>query len=100
MSEYRLRPRADRDLEEIWRYTAQRWNFAQADAYVAEIMVAIQSLANRHGNETSGGRNHANYHRHLIGSHAIYFRLQGKHDLVVIRILHQSMDAPRHLRPR
>ena len=34
MSRYQLSPRARRDLEGIWDYTAQRWGAAQAEAYI------------------------------------------------------------------
>jgi toxin ParE1/3/4 len=32
--EYRLTPRAERDLEDIWRYTTKRWSADQAETYV------------------------------------------------------------------
>nr|WP_289079189.1 type II toxin-antitoxin system RelE/ParE family toxin [uncultured Thalassospira sp.] len=30
---YRLTPRAEADLEDIWRYTHRRWSVTQADKY-------------------------------------------------------------------
>ena len=36
MGEYRLSPRAERDLEEIWLYTEGRWSAAQPDSYLAD----------------------------------------------------------------
>lgn len=41
MKSYRLTEAADRHLQEIWRYTRDRWNAAQADEYLARIDAAI-----------------------------------------------------------
>jgi len=32
-----LTPQTDRDLEDIWRYTAETWSLRQADLYIDEI---------------------------------------------------------------
>lgn len=98
MSQYRLRPRADRDLADIWRYTATRWDAAQADQYVVTILGAIQALARDSGAAHALPRIWPGYKRAFVGSHAIYFRVQGNSDIEIIRILHQSMDADRHLK--
>jgi toxin ParE1/3/4 len=42
---YRLSPQAERDLEEIWRYTSDNWSVEQADRYHNQIMAAIEGLA-------------------------------------------------------
>jgi plasmid stabilization system protein ParE len=34
VAEYRLRPRAIADLDEIWDYTVSTWNEAQAERYL------------------------------------------------------------------
>ena len=33
LATFRLTPAAQRDLEDIWLYTAQKWSMAQADRY-------------------------------------------------------------------
>ncbi|WP_445577677.1 type II toxin-antitoxin system RelE/ParE family toxin [Pseudomonas sp. E141] len=45
MAEYRLTPAAERDLEIVWTYTAQRWGVAQANRYVDTIIAAFSELA-------------------------------------------------------
>jgi plasmid stabilization system protein ParE len=40
-----LRPRARDDLREIWLYTRQGWDAAQADEYVRQIERAIRGIA-------------------------------------------------------
>ncbi|WP_370689388.1 type II toxin-antitoxin system RelE/ParE family toxin [Neorhizobium galegae] len=42
---YNLSPRARRDLEEIWRYTFQKWSRAKADDYYHELIDAMLELA-------------------------------------------------------
>jgi toxin ParE1/3/4 len=40
---YRLSPRARDDLEEIWRYTAEIWSVAQADAYINDLAQVFET---------------------------------------------------------
>ncbi|MCB1965037.1 MAG: type II toxin-antitoxin system RelE/ParE family toxin, partial [Candidatus Accumulibacter sp.] len=44
MLELLVRPRARRDLKEIWRYTVQQWGEAQADQYLYDLDREIQGL--------------------------------------------------------
>jgi toxin ParE1/3/4 len=92
---YRLTPRAEIDLEDIWLYTFQNWSLEQADRYLNDIMAAIAALANG----TKTGRQvdiRAGYLKYLAGSHYVFYR-RSDLSLDVIRILHQSMDALAHL---
>lgn len=95
MKNYSLRPRAERDLENIWRYSASRWDVAQADAYLSMIESAMGALAQ--GRIASPSDIVAGYGRRLAGSHVIYYQA-GPDGIVVVRILHQSMDVGRHLK--
>ncbi len=92
---YRLSPLAEQDLEGIWLYTFERWNAAQADAYLRSIMGAFEELAsgNRRGQPVEARKG---YLKAFVGSHVVYFRDQDRH-LDVIRVLHQKQDATRHL---
>lgn len=92
---YRLTPRAEADLEEIWLYTFKRWSAEQADTYLTTIIAAFSELATgkvngRPVNVRDG------YFKYPVGSHFIFYRLAAT-SLVVIRILHQRMDVDRHL---
>lgn len=42
MAEYIVRPRAQIDLEDIWRYTLDNWGEAQADRYLGELFAAFR----------------------------------------------------------
>ncbi|HEY1837951.1 MAG TPA: type II toxin-antitoxin system RelE/ParE family toxin [Rhizomicrobium sp.] len=47
-----LSPRARTDLDEIWEYTADKWNAEQADNYIREIWKTIELIGDRPGNWT------------------------------------------------
>jgi toxin ParE1/3/4 len=94
-SGYQLSRRADADLDEIYSYTMRSWSVGQADKYVAEILAACAGIVT--GEKV--GRpfpRRPELMKALVGSHAIYFRLAGG-KVQVVRILHQAMDAERHL---
>lgn len=45
MGEYRLSPRAERDLSEIFDYTVAQWDVSQAMSYVDRIEAVCAGLA-------------------------------------------------------
>lgn len=45
MAEYRLAPTVERDLESIWRQTAEQWGIGQAHRYLDMLTVAFVGLA-------------------------------------------------------
>lgn len=95
MSEYRLSPMAEADLEDIWLYTVENWSLAQADEYVRELLATADQLAKG----TRRGRTvdvRANYLKYAIGRHFLFFRQTG-YGIHITRILHQAMDVERHL---
>jgi toxin ParE1/3/4 len=92
---YRLSPKAEADLEEIWLYTFNNWSLEQADRYHDSLVEAFENLAN--GNVS--GRSvdvRDGYFKYLVGSHVIFYRF-AESGLIVVRVLHQRMDVGRHL---
>lgn len=96
MAEYRLTPAAEGDLESIWAYTARQWGVEQADRYIDFLTAAFAELAN--SPQTAPACNHIRpgYLRWGVERHMIYFRVTD-YGIAVIRVLHDRMDAPRHL---
>ena len=84
------------DIHAIAAYTVENWGIDQSDRYIRNIRDACQNLA-------SGvwqGRKVdllPRYLKYLVGSHMIYLRDEGQR-MKVVRILHGSMDAPKHLK--
>lgn len=88
-------PAAEADIDGIWDYSAQTWGPDQADRYTDEIRDACLALAH----DRKQGRPvdvRPGYLRLSTGSHVIYYRNRGNR-LDVIRVLHNRMDADRHL---
>ena len=98
MRDIHLSEAAKSDLVDIWVETDRQWGAAQADRYLDDIERALKGLiANLHmGSDCSDLLQGA---RKLItGRHLIFYEVDLDR-IFVIRVLHQSMDVPRHLRP-
>ena len=96
MTDYRLRPKAEADLEDIWRYSASHWSDRQADSYIEAVLDALDLLAK----EPLRGRPadfRQGYRKHPVRSHFIFYRQYGS-QIDVVRILHQRMNVEPHLR--
>lgn len=96
MGEYRLSPRAEHDLEEIWLYTEGRWSAAQADRYTGALIDMIEELAANPAKGRPVDDIRPGYRKQPTGAHFIFYR-QVHPGIEVIRILHQSMDVPARL---
>ena len=96
MAEYRLTPAAKRDLENIWLYIRQQWNIAQADLYIDILANAFTELAQTPKTAPACDHIRNGYRRFSVVRHMIYFRVTD-FGITIVRILHDRMDAPRHL---
>jgi len=96
MAEYRLTPAAERDLEAIWTYTLQRWGVEQANRYIDLLTAAFAELANSPNTAPACDQVRPGYRRRSVERHMIYFRITA-YGIAIVRVLHDRMDAPRHL---
>ena len=96
MAEYRLSPAAQRDLGEVFDYSVATWGLAQAMDYTDLIAAACAELAQSPRRAPACDHVRPGYRRRGVGQHMIYFR-PTEYGAAVIRILHQRMDASRHL---
>jgi len=88
--------RAEADLDGILGYTASEWGDKQALKYLEELEMRLNTLAE---NPHAGmGRNaiESGLFSFPIGSHIAYY-LDISGGIVVVRLLHSSMDPLRHL---
>ncbi len=96
MAEYRLSPVAERDMEQIWRTTAKTWGVDQAHRYTDKLAAAFEALAEAPDRAQACDHIRAGYRRRNVERHAIYFRKTAS-GIDIMRILHDRMDATRHL---
>lgn len=93
---YRLLPKAEKDLEDIWQTTAKDWGINQAMLYTDKLVKAFTTLAinpkiNRERREFDPPVRIHRCEKHLI----IYL---AQKPLKIIRILHQRMDIDARLK--
>ncbi len=96
MPEYRFTPEAEDDLQGILDYTIDRWGKEQAHKYID----GLEELAARLADNPGLGVNRDPLINGLISfryiSHTLYYLPQDR-GITIIRVLHKSMDAKRHL---
>jgi toxin ParE1/3/4 len=96
VTRYVLGPRAQRDIDEIWDYSAQAWNAGQAEIYIRRIQRALVRLAEQPRLGRSCDDIRPGYRKFRTGSHFVFYRLIDD-GIDVVRILHESMDCEEHL---
>ncbi len=96
MERYVLSTKAESDLNEIWDYTEQQWNRAQAERYLTEIQQAMEMLVEHPHLGRRCDDIKFEYNKLAVGSHVIFYKI-GAIEIDVIRILHQRMDFQRRL---
>lgn len=87
-------PAAERDIGAIWDFTAERWGRAQADDYVATMSALFRRIADGTASTRTADDVKPGLRRAIAGRHVIFFR-QTKESAVIVRVLHQRMDAGR-----
>lgn len=83
-------------MEAIWTYTLRQWSAEQADRYIDTLTDAFAELAQSPKSAPACDQIRPGYRRRNIGRHVIYFRTT-TYGIVVVRILHDRMDAQRYL---
>ncbi|MGE0667038.1 MAG: type II toxin-antitoxin system RelE/ParE family toxin [Sphingomonadales bacterium] len=89
---YKLTPLADADLAAIYRYTAERWGFFQADAYQAELEEHLSHIVDHPMIGVARDKLLRGLRSHRAGSHVIYYEIVDGW-IEVLRVLHGRQDA-------
>ncbi|QIG46370.1 type II toxin-antitoxin system RelE/ParE family toxin [Nordella sp. HKS 07] len=92
----RFTPRARADFDGIWDYTAENWNLDQAEAYLRAINQALNLLRANPRLGRSASDIGQGLFKFPVASHIIYYRFASS-TLIVVRLLHKSMDVEQHL---
>ena len=88
--------KAESDLIDIWLYTFETWGAAQADRYVDQLGAAMDYLAQHPSMGVDYGHVLPDYRKFRIAHHDIFYRLLDT-KILVVRVLHEDIDAPRRL---
>lgn len=101
----RLADQAELDLQDIAVWTAQNFGPRQADDYIETVTQAIEALYD--GPAILGARERDDIGPGIRTLHVARFGRKGRHFVVfkaaesqtidVLRLLHDSMDLPKHL---
>lgn len=81
------------DLKAIARFTQSRRGARQRNVYLKEIDQVFRTLAGKPQLGKTCDEIRAGYRKHPHGTHVIYFKLPGKNELLIVRILHAAMDV-------
>lgn len=91
-----LSPRAHRDIEEIWDYTAKHWSKKQAELYIRQLAQQLEYIAANPNMALDCSEVRVGYYKFRCGSHYAFFKLLPD-GINVIRILHERMNFEQHL---
>lgn len=97
MHPYLLTAAARKDLIGIGRFTAKKWGKRQRDKYLKQLDDAFKLLARQPDIGRGADAIKPGYKKFSQGSHIIFYRAGTESKIVVIRILHNSMDVDQHL---
>jgi toxin ParE1/3/4 len=88
---------ARRDLEGIGDYTRREWGARQKRKYLGQIRDAFRMLRDSPGIGTPRDDIVAGLRAHPVGRHVVFFRESGD-AVVIVRVLHESMDVKARLK--
>jgi len=88
---------AQADLKSIARFTQERWGVRQRNAYLKEVDQVFRALTKNPEMGRACDEVREGYRKFPHGSHVIYYKQQGTDLLLIVRILHATMDVDSHL---
>ncbi|PZN97443.1 MAG: hypothetical protein DCF30_16430 [Hyphomicrobiales bacterium] len=91
-----LSPLAQSDLDDIWSHSVSEWGVRRTSNYVVAIRDAIAQLADTPLIAKDCGDIKPGHRKYGVGSHVVFFKVTPD-GIDIVRILHQRMDAGRHL---
>ena len=97
MPPFLLTSAARKDIIDIGRFTAEKWGKPQRNKYLKQLDDAFRLLARQPDIGRDAEAIKPGYKKFSQGSHIIFYRAGTESKIVVIRILHNSMDVEQHL---
>ncbi|HAH10679.1 MAG TPA: plasmid stabilization protein ParE [Alphaproteobacteria bacterium] len=87
---------ADRDLDDIFSYSFERWGTAQAEKYRGHLWAALSRILKQPHKGRIMIRPGGTVFSVTAERHRIFYEVDGA-EIFILRILHQAMDPGRHL---
>lgn len=81
------------DTMNIARFTGERWAKQQRNTYLKQLDSAFTLLAQQPEIGKDAAAIKPGYRKFVQGSHIIFYRAGTDSKIIVIRVLHQSMDV-------
>lgn len=92
MDLFQLSKEAKNDLRSIALFTENRWGRAQRNLYIKQLDDAFLMLAKNPNLGISCSYIRDGYRKLPQGSHIIFYKHNAESNILVVRILHKSMD--------
>ena len=96
MVRYALSGKADADIEAIAEGSLQQWGLTRAEKYILGLHETFQMLVDFPDLGRDVGHIRPGYRKIETASHSVFYR-KTEEGVLIVRILHQSMDFERHL---
>ena len=98
MAAYRLTPKAADDLDGIYEYTIVNFGLERARGYLNDLHRRFNNLAGHPALGRGAGQFAPGLRRYTYRSHVVYYMPEDR-GVLIVRVLHERMDAPRHFDP-
>jgi len=93
MRKFDLTRSAQADLKSIARYTQERWGVRQRNTYLKEVDQVFHALAKNPLMGRACDDIREGYRKFPHGGHVIYCKHLSEDELLIVRILHMTMDV-------
>ncbi len=98
MAAYKLTPKAVDDLDGIYEYTIMNFGLERARGYLNDLHQRFNDLAERPALGRGAERMAIGLKRYTYRSHVVFYMSEND-SVLIVRALHERMDAPRHFDP-
>lgn len=89
-------PKAEADIIGVWVHTCEEWGVDQADKYLNQLEEGMKQLLNHPLLGADYAHVFPGYRRLQVEHHAVFYKVV-EPEVLVVRVLHDSMDAPARL---
>lgn len=87
---------ARQDLKSIFTYTVRTWGKQQAEKYSAQLKSHLSDISKSAAFSKPVQCSRNNLKQSAVGRHIVVFE-QTNTQILIVRILHEAMDIPRHV---